>query len=100
MNIETEGRHRKTARRRYQDAALLACTALVAILPGALLAQEAANTNSSTKALSISRGRRPTARYSELRPDVEKRSLRAATDRRAATALLFSIAVAGDRSLL
>lgn len=48
MNIETEGRHRKTARRRYQDAALLACTALVATLPGSLLAQEAANTGGST----------------------------------------------------
>ncbi len=48
MNIETEGRHCKTARRRYQEAALLACTALVATLPGSLLAQESANTGGST----------------------------------------------------
>ncbi len=48
MKIEIDGKNRKTAPHFYGKATLLACTALVATLPGPLLAQEAANTSGST----------------------------------------------------
>ncbi len=48
MSIETNGANRSNARLRYGKAALLACTALVATVPGRSLAQQAANTGSTT----------------------------------------------------
>ncbi|WP_187306807.1 hypothetical protein, partial [Agrobacterium pusense] len=48
MNIEIQGRNRKTARRLHGRAALLTCTALAASMPGLLVAQEAANAGGST----------------------------------------------------
>ncbi len=48
MNTEMNGVNGRTARLRYGQAALLACTALVTVLPARSLAQEAANTGGST----------------------------------------------------
>ncbi len=44
MKTEMNGVNGGTARLRYGQAALLACTALVTVLPARSLAQEAANT--------------------------------------------------------
>ncbi len=48
MKTEMNGVNGGTARLRYGQAALLACTALVTVLPARSLAQEAANTGGST----------------------------------------------------